>query len=201
MCRRSHCSVLAVLLLTVGRLSAVQGQGSVSCQQTCDSGSCVQSNFSQCDVECDNTGISTVVGTCQSAIFDNKSNVSCSAGACRSAIVSDRSEVTCVDESSCGDSTILESTANCNERSCAGAHLYSSSLTCEVSSCIGVAFTPCSCCDGYCPRGMQSCKQNTLGFCSSTYLGQNCQEWGNPACDGLSTGKPPHHFQYRSFVQ
>jgi hypothetical protein len=57
--------------------------------------------------------------------FDTKSNVSCSAGACRSAIFSDRSEVSFVDESSCGDSTILESTATCNEYSCAGAHLYS----------------------------------------------------------------------------
>jgi hypothetical protein len=170
MFRRSHCPLLTVLLLTVRRLTAIQGQGSVSCEQTCDSGSCVQSNFSQCNVECDNTGISTVVGSCQSANFDTKSNVSCSAGACRSAIFSDRSEVTCVDESSCGDSTILESTVICNT---------------------GVAFTPCSCCDGYCPTGMQSCKENTLGFCSSTYLGQNCQEWGNPACDGLSTGKPP----------
>jgi hypothetical protein len=191
MFRRSHCTVLTVLLLTVGRLTAIQGQGSVSCEQTCNSGSCVQSNFSQCNVECDNTGITTVVGTCQSANFDNKSNVSCSAGACRSAIFSDKSEVMCVDESSCGDSTILESTVTCNEGSCAGAHLYSSALTCDVLACTGVAFTPCSCCDGYCPSGMQSCKENTVGFCSSTYLGQNCQEWGNPACYGLSTGKPP----------
>ena len=40
----------------------------------------------------------------------------------------------------------------------------------------------CSCCNGSnCPSGVVTCSDAT--FCSTTYMGKTCAEWGNPICN------------------
>jgi hypothetical protein len=184
-------TVLALAALLAKDASAEDAGG--TCTKSCGvNNQCIQGNFTQCNVLCDNTGVSSIVGTCQSAHFINSAVTCTAAGACRSAAFWDESVVECTGQDSCRDSTAWESQLSCAETSCGGAHFYASAISCSgsysLNSCHDILFTPCTCCDGPCAQGMASCRDNTIGFCSSTYLGRNCQEWGNPACNGLAIG-------------
>jgi hypothetical protein len=183
------------VLMTCVENAKSQAADSATCTQSCDKATCAQTNFTQCNVLCDNAGVTSIVGTCQSSSFSDQSKVNCTLGACQSAVFTGQTVVDCTGENSCGDITGWDATVTCDEDSCGGAHFYASSISCSGSystnSCHDIFFTPCTCCDGggACPEGIAGCTGNTRGFCSSTYLGRNCQEWGNPACNGLTISK------------
>ena len=100
------------------------------------------------------------------------------------------STIECVQTMSCNRAKFRQSEVHCSsleQMTCYGAEAEASVVTCEdgLNTCTGMSFDACSCCDGPdCPRGTPRCSGSGLQeFCSSTYLGKTCKEWGNPACN------------------
>lgn len=86
---------------------------------------------------------------------------------------------------SCSDSAFISSLVEClGSDSCNyETEFYAAATTCEGGSCSDAYFYACSCCDGGgCPTDIPSCLDDPIGFCSSTYLGISCKDWGNPVC-------------------
>jgi len=109
--------------------------------------------------------------------------------ACQNADITD-STVECDGRSSCKSATFRRSDVRCSDRkdyACMYAEFISSAVSCEDGfyTCESTLFDPCSCCDGVdCPNGIPRCTGSGLqDFCSSTYLGKTCKDWGNPACN------------------
>jgi hypothetical protein len=177
---RSVAALLLVLFLKVVR-------GLDFCPEQC------QGNFSHCEAICNNAGAAAdaSIVTCQYSTFDG-ATATCSYGACRYSDFID-SNVTCGgDGSTCGISSFNHSVVSCLSDSCSDARFFSSAVTCDGYYSCGAStlFSACSCCDGNsCPSGYPSCTVDPVAFCDKTFLGRNCQEWGNPVCDGLFIGR------------
>jgi hypothetical protein len=164
-------TLLALLLLApLLKLGVAQ----TTCSKQCDASNlCAQDAIVDCQVTCDNTGVTSAVGACSSSDFS-------------------QSDVQCVGGDSCAQTVFNQSKVTCTDVSCRGVLFYASAVTCEVSSsCIESFLYDCSCCDSSdnsCPSTVPSCTTDLVTFCSSVYLGSTCKEWGNPVCDGLTIG-------------
>lgn len=178
------------LLLGLLEITLVQGN---ECTEQCNITSpCLQRNFSECSVVCNNTGVTdSPLEVCRYSDFENDSTVECIAGACLNATFAN-SNVTCTgDGDSCSFSTFDQSSVACIGDTCREAHFYSSNVMCpSLFSCRYALFFACSCCDGeYCRIvDLPKCKEDPKDFCEKKFLGRNCKEWGNPACVDLIIG-------------
>ena len=155
------------------------------CTENCQN-SCSQQTFSACTgVDCTNTVTGSVV-TCQGALFANASSVTCAGGACQNAQVDGSSTVSCTGTDTCKNTRVNQSKIDCLDSACEGTQFQSSAVYCEEYFACGgsTVFQACSCCDGYSTscEGATSCTADPVGFCSSTFLGRTCAEWGNPFC-------------------
>jgi len=105
------------------------------------------------------------------------------------------STVECIQDLSCKRAIFHRSEVLCSELGysvCGGnSKFIASKVICEDGweTCgsygTKASFDPCSCCNGpRCPDGVPRCSGSGLhDFCSSTYLGKTCKDWGNPACN------------------
>jgi len=154
--------------------------------EICDGDSCVGSSLTG-SILCDNKNNAAATATCSGAAFSNATAI-CDAGACPLAEFVD-SEVTCFDtvgDRSCLDSEFFRTRANCYDNSCINAIFTASAVYLNPYSAGSgdTYFQACSCCDGYASNcaGETSCTADPIAFCSSSFLGRTCAEWGNPIC-------------------
>lgn len=205
MCVLSQATVFfsfSLLLLALS-LTIVDAQSSCTATgqkpQVCNDNvgtTCLQSNFSSCNVLCNHTGdvsISTVVSTCQAATFSDDSVVQCSRGACQGVKAFD-SEVECgggTEPGSCTNGVFTRSSVTClTSNDCTSPIFYHSAVSCGKSYDCGYnsVFKSCSCSfDASVTEDRPSCN-DPLAFCTTQFLGRNCQEWGNPVCQELTVG-------------
>ena len=155
------------------------------CPKNCEN-ACSQQTFATCTgVDCTNTGTGSVL-TCQGALFGDASSATCAGGACQNSQMQGSSTVTCTGTDTCKNSRANQSKIDCLDSACDSAQFHSSAVFCEQGLACGgsTVFQACTCCDGYSIScdGATSCTADPVGFCSSTFLGRTCAEWGNPAC-------------------
>ena len=177
--------LLVLVAVVIGQAASQQEEACPA--GGCTAGDCAQATFSACSfIECDNTGFTGALGTCQSSVFENGSTVACSAGACQLSDFVD-SDATCSDGSSCDNSVFNKTMVTCNGDSCDTSDFHTSAVTCsDYDSCDTSTWSQCSCCDGVgCAGGTTGCG-NPAGFCSIEVIGLTCKEWGNPICDGVT---------------
>ena len=159
--------------------------GQSVCTENCQN-SCSQQTFSACTgVDCTNT-VTGSVATCQGALFGDASSVTCAGGACQNAQMEGSSTVSCTGTDTCKNAMVNQSKIDCLDSACESALFIASAVFCEeYFACSGSTFfQACTCCDGYSSNcgGTTSCMADPIGFCSSTFLGRTCAEWGNPVC-------------------
>ena len=117
--------------------------------------------------------------------------------ACKGAKI-DESDVECVQDRSCYQTIFRNSTVHCHgtsDHNCESAQFFASAVACERGgynpSCEYSYFYPCSCREktGGGGTGGPMCYDSITGkaddFCSSTFLGRTCKDWGNPVCDDI----------------
>ena len=105
-------------------------------------------------------------------------------------------------ESSCLESEFRRAMVYCYDGACTDAVFVASAANCETyAACDGTTlFQACTCCDGSATNcdAAASCKDDPIGFCSSTFLGRTCAEWGNPVCLPYAISKFVNHGDVRN---
>eukprot|EP00563_Minutocellus_polymorphus_P002529 CAMPEP_0181040278 /NCGR_PEP_ID=MMETSP1070-20121207/10959_1 /TAXON_ID=265543 /ORGANISM="Minutocellus polymorphus, Strain NH13" /LENGTH=539 /DNA_ID=CAMNT_0023118269 /DNA_START=674 /DNA_END=2289 /DNA_ORIENTATION=+ len=115
--------------------------------------------------------------------------------ACQSADIT-ASTVECVGRSSCYGATFRQSDITCSDLqwyACRDAKFIASAVTCQDGyyTCDEDEFYPCSCCkspspDCHAEPCFDRMTRTADSFCSSTFLGKTCKDWGNPICGDVS---------------
>lgn len=180
-------AVLGLLPLPQQNLLLLVQAQTAGCSENCQN-SCAQSSFTDCTVDCTNT-VAGSVETCQAVSFAGGSTATCADGGCQNAKAEGGTTVACSGDDSCLRLQTNQSTIECLGDSCNSAQFHASAVYCEAySACSSARYFTCSCCDGYASNcgGLPSCEA-AADFCSNTFLGRTCKEWGNPACADVAT--------------